>query len=36
MAETDDKRPQKPLWMALLSGILTGYVALIALYFTLT
>jgi hypothetical protein len=35
MAETDDKRPQKPLWSALLSGMLTGYLVLLAVYFAI-
>lgn len=34
MTETDEKRPRKPLWTALLSGIATGYVILLALYYT--
>jgi hypothetical protein len=34
MIETDEKRPRKQVWMALISGILTGYAVLLGLYFT--
>lgn len=40
MAKTDDKRPRSKLWKnrlwaTLLSGMLTGYVLLLGLYFFL-
>lgn len=31
VAETDEERPRRKLWMALLSGVLTGYIALMGL-----
>lgn len=33
MAMTDDQRPHRPNWKALLSGALTGYVLLMGVYF---
>jgi hypothetical protein len=33
MAKTDDERPRGSGWKVLLSGILTGYVLLMGVYF---
>lgn len=35
MAEMDESRPRRILWLALLSGMATGYLGLIGLYLIL-
>ncbi len=32
MAQSNRRRPRREIWLALISGIATGYLALIGLY----